>query len=155
MWETWVQSLGWEDPLEKEMATCSSILAWKIPWSEEPAGLQVCRFPKSQTWLSDLTFTFNFIKKIFWSKLTTFTILDLQVKFCCVILVVVLRFIVPTVSYTSFLQVCCAAWDCIRISQHCLSFPCVVLVWRTFSLTCVVDRTEHRCCFCCKPSSMC
>ena len=34
--ETWVQSLGWEDPLEKEMATHSSILAWKIPWTEEP-----------------------------------------------------------------------------------------------------------------------
>ena len=38
--ETWVQSLGWEDPLEKEMATHSSILAWKIPWTEEPGGLQ-------------------------------------------------------------------------------------------------------------------
>ena len=36
MWETWVQSLGWEDILEKEMATHSSILAWKIPWTEEP-----------------------------------------------------------------------------------------------------------------------
>ena len=38
--ETWVQSLGREDPLEKEMATHSSILAWKIPWTEEPGGLQ-------------------------------------------------------------------------------------------------------------------
>ena len=40
MWETWVQSLGWEDPLEKEIATHSSILAWRIPWTEEPGGLQ-------------------------------------------------------------------------------------------------------------------
>ena len=40
MWETWVQSLGQEDPLEKEMATHSSILAWRIPWMEEPGGLQ-------------------------------------------------------------------------------------------------------------------
>ena len=40
MWETWVQSLGWEVPLEKEMATHSSILAWKIPWMEEPGRLQ-------------------------------------------------------------------------------------------------------------------
>ena len=39
MWETWVQSLGWEDSLEKEMATHSSILAWRIPWTEEPGGL--------------------------------------------------------------------------------------------------------------------
>ena len=38
--ETWVQSLGQEDPLEKEMATHSSILAWRIPWTEEPGGLQ-------------------------------------------------------------------------------------------------------------------
>ena len=38
--ETWVQSLGWEDTLEKGMATHSSILAWTIPWTEEPGGLQ-------------------------------------------------------------------------------------------------------------------
>ena len=37
--ETWVQFLGREDPLEKEMATSSSILAWRIPWTEEPDGL--------------------------------------------------------------------------------------------------------------------
>ena len=40
MWETWVQSLGWKDSLEKEMTTHSSILAWRIPWTEEPSGLQ-------------------------------------------------------------------------------------------------------------------
>ena len=40
MQETWVQSLGREDPLEKEMATHSSILVWRIPWTEEPGGLQ-------------------------------------------------------------------------------------------------------------------
>ena len=39
MWETWVRSLGREDPLEKEMATHSSILAWRIPWMEEPGRL--------------------------------------------------------------------------------------------------------------------
>ena len=40
MWETRVQSLGWEDSLEKDMATHSNILAWTIPWMEEPGGLQ-------------------------------------------------------------------------------------------------------------------
>ena len=40
MWDTWVQSLGQEDPLEKKMATQSSILAWRISWIEEPGGLQ-------------------------------------------------------------------------------------------------------------------
>ena len=38
--ETWVQPLGWEDPLEKGIVTYSSILAWKIPWTKEPGGLQ-------------------------------------------------------------------------------------------------------------------
>ena len=40
MWDTQVRSLGWEDPLEEEMATHSSIFAWRIPWTEEPGGLQ-------------------------------------------------------------------------------------------------------------------
>ena len=40
MWETWVLSLCWEDPLEEDMATHSSILAWRIPWTEEPGGVQ-------------------------------------------------------------------------------------------------------------------
>ena len=40
MQEIWVRSLDWEDPLEKEMATHSSILVWEIPWTEEPGGLQ-------------------------------------------------------------------------------------------------------------------
>ena len=38
--ETWIRSLGWEDPLEEEMATHSSSLAWRISWTEEPGGLQ-------------------------------------------------------------------------------------------------------------------
>ena len=40
VWETWVRSLGWKDPLKEGMATHSSILAWRIPWTEEPGGLQ-------------------------------------------------------------------------------------------------------------------
>ena len=40
MQETWVQSLGWEDPVEESMATHPSILTWRIPWTEEPVGLQ-------------------------------------------------------------------------------------------------------------------
>ena len=47
--ETWVQSLGQEDPLEKEMAIHSSILAWKIPWTEEPGGLQSTGSQESDT----------------------------------------------------------------------------------------------------------
>ena len=40
MWETWVQTLGWEDPLEKGKSTHSSILAWRIPWTVQSMGLQ-------------------------------------------------------------------------------------------------------------------
>ena len=51
--ETWVQSLGQEDPLEKEMAIHFSIIAWKIPWTEESGGLESMGLQKSQTWLSE------------------------------------------------------------------------------------------------------
>jgi len=53
MWETWVQSLGWEDLLEKEMATQSSILAWRIPWMEKPGRLQSMGWQRIR--LSDFT----------------------------------------------------------------------------------------------------
>ena len=49
VWETWVQSLGQEDPLEKEMATHSSILAWRTPWMEELGGLQSTGRKESDT----------------------------------------------------------------------------------------------------------
>ena len=52
MQETWVQFPGWEDPLEKGMASHSSILAWEIPWTEEPGGLQSMVWC-SWTWPSD------------------------------------------------------------------------------------------------------
>ena len=74
-WETWVRSLGLEDPPEKEMATHSSILAWRIPWMEELGGLQSNGVTKSRTWLSDFTFTFTYLglewKLTFSSPVTT------------------------------------------------------------------------------------
>ena len=53
MQEMRVRSLVWENPMEKEMATHSSILAWETPWTEEPGGLQSVGSQKSLTWLSD------------------------------------------------------------------------------------------------------
>ena len=53
MQDTWVRSLGWEDPLEKGVVTHSGILAWRIPWTEEPGGLQSMEVAKSRTRLSD------------------------------------------------------------------------------------------------------
>ena len=58
MLETWVRFLGQEDPLEKEMATHSSILAWKFPWTEEPAGYRSIG-RKSQTQLSAIFVSFS------------------------------------------------------------------------------------------------
>ena len=53
MRETQVWSLGQDDPLDKEMATHCSILAWEIPWTKEPGGVQAMVVAKSQTWLSN------------------------------------------------------------------------------------------------------
>ena len=66
MWETWVQSLGWEDPLEKEKATHSSILAWTIPWTMQSVGLQ-------RTGHDCATFAFTFfhsVSRVFSVKLS-------------------------------------------------------------------------------------
>ena len=54
MWETWVRSLGWEDPLEKRKATCSSILAWRIPWTKSIGSQRV-----GHDWVT-FTFTLGF-----------------------------------------------------------------------------------------------
>ena len=71
MWETWVRSLGWEDPLEKETATHSSILDWRIPRTEETGRCPWCRKESDTTeWLS--LFTYVIYK---WSKTTKL--------FCC------------------------------------------------------------------------
>ena len=56
MWETWVQSLRWEDPLGKGMATHCSILVWRIPQTEEPGGATVRGVAKSRTQLKQLTY---------------------------------------------------------------------------------------------------
>ena len=69
MQETWDQSLGREDPLEKEMVTHSSILAWRIPWMEEPGGLQ---FMGSRRVGHDFTFTLNNLKLPKWLTLNLY-----------------------------------------------------------------------------------
>ena len=74
MWETWVQSLGWEDPLEKEMATHSSLLAWRIPWMEEPGGQQSMGSQRvGHDWATSLYF--------FISCTLRFMILDLHMQY--------------------------------------------------------------------------
>ena len=71
MWETSVQSLGWEDPLEEGMAWHSSIFAWRIPMDRRAWQTTVCGITKSRTQLSDFTFTFTVSDFIFGgSKIT-------------------------------------------------------------------------------------
>ena len=62
MWEIWLRSLGWEDPLEKEMATHSSMLAWRIPWTEEPGGLQSTGSQRVRHGWATNTFSFTSLK---------------------------------------------------------------------------------------------
>ena len=57
MQETWVRSLGWEDPLEESMATHSRVLTWRSPWTEEPGGLQSMRSQRAGHGWGDLAFT--------------------------------------------------------------------------------------------------
>ena len=63
MQEVWVQFLGWEDPLEKEMATHSSILVWEIPWTEDPSGLRSMESQRVRhDWVSS-SFTFHLVEE--------------------------------------------------------------------------------------------
>ena len=64
MQETQVQFLGWEDPLEKEMATHSSTLAWRIPWTEEPGGLQSMGLQRIREGHDRVTFTCTFLETV-------------------------------------------------------------------------------------------
>ena len=83
IWETQVRSLDWEDPLEEGMATHSSILAWRIPWTEEPGGLQSMGSHRvrhdwatntftlqSFTYFTNLTLLISFISLITWKNLS-------------------------------------------------------------------------------------
>ena len=67
MQDTWAQSLGQEDPLEKEMATLSSILAWEIPWTEEPGGLQVHGVSKESDTTQGLNDNMVYLFRVRWN----------------------------------------------------------------------------------------
>ena len=73
-WETWIRSLGQEDPLEKEMATHSSILAWKTPRPEEPGGLQSMGSHMSQSLIINLSLYMHILLVLFLQSTLTNTI---------------------------------------------------------------------------------
>ena len=68
MWKTWVQSLGWEDPLEKEMATHSSIITWRNTWTGEPGRLQTMGSQRVRHDWATNTFTIRFALEVDFSK---------------------------------------------------------------------------------------
>ena len=78
MWETQVQSLGWEDPLEKEMAIHSSTIAWKIPWTEEPGRLQSMR---SQRVGHDWFISYIFLHYLVFWKFCIHDLINIKIKF--------------------------------------------------------------------------
>ena len=90
MLETWVRSLGWEDPLEKGTATHFSILAWRIPWTVESKGLQrvghywvtftqtIVKYEKKQVWSKDQNFIFMCRLYHCWIELTTCQSIDVS-----------------------------------------------------------------------------
>ena len=63
MWETWVPSLGWEDPLEKGMAVHASILAWRTPWTEDP--LRAVVHGVAQSWIRESNCQFHFHRAVY------------------------------------------------------------------------------------------
>ena len=83
MWETWIRSLGWEDPLEKGMATYSSILAWRIPWTAESMGSQRIRHDWAifTCGLHSKIFQENLLKmQNYWHRISRDTIQYLHLK---------------------------------------------------------------------------
>ena len=83
--ETWVRSLGWEDPLKKEMATHSSILAWRIPWTVEPGRLESMGLQRVGH--DRVTNAFTFLQAHFWKSEKIIRKPDqlLQVELCCIL----------------------------------------------------------------------
>ena len=86
MWDTWVRSLGREDPLEKEIVTYSSILAWRIPRMEEPGGLQSTGSQRvRQDWATSLSLSQVSQRQILWLKRWMFNINRLRFESCLII----------------------------------------------------------------------
>ena len=111
MQETWVQSLGWEDPLEKDMATHSSILAWRIPWTEKPGVLQSMGSQRvGHDWVTHI-FTFLFRRDSSTPILSNFRAVPTFQVFCHKL--IFRNFVCPAISYT--IKLACYFFDIIFI----------------------------------------
>ena len=118
IWETRVWSLGWEDPLEKEMATHSSILAWRILWTEEPGELQSMG-SQSQTWLGDWhTHKHNeHLHSFQWSATQTWWRKSLSLRICAS-LIIFLGYISRCELHPQHLL---STWHIVRLNMNLLN----------------------------------
>ena len=109
--ETWVQSLGWEDPLEKEMATHSSILAWKISWTEEAGGLQSMGSQRvGDNWATNTQHTAFFMVQLSHPYMTTgesiaLTLQTLSAKWYLCFLNMLSRFVIAFLARSKHLLI--------------------------------------------------
>ena len=106
--ETWVRSLGWEDPLEEGVATHSGILAWKIPWTKEPGWLQPIVLQRVQTWLRA---SLSLSDKLCW-------ISQVVVITCCHLLCIV-RVLASIINYIQYVHICMCVYMylCIHVCK--------------------------------------
>ena len=118
MWETWVRSLSQEDPLEKEIATHSSIRAWRIPWMEEPGGLQSMGSQRvGHDWVTSLHFHF------LCQRSAAFIYMDLFLSslFCSINYLCIFLVILSYLDHCSFMQLHSKTWSSV-VSVICFSF---------------------------------
>ena len=124
MRETRVQSLGWEDPLEKEMAIHSSTHAWKIPWTEEPGRLQSMGLQRvGHDWATSLCHTSdNYTLFISWARGTSFQslllLLDLLSLPSCYVMCFIIFVIILWESEVKVAQSCLTLCNCVDCTLH-------------------------------------
>ena len=119
MQETWVWSLGWEGPLEEDMATHSSILAWRIPWTEEPAGLQSIGLQRVGHDWSDLARIYiNYVKALKINKSRQTLKANMLVAQSCLILCNPMDCSPPGSSVQGILQARILEWVAMPFSRQ-------------------------------------
>ena len=144
MQETWVWSLGWEDPLKKGTATHSSIFAWRIPQTEEPDRLQSVGVVKSQTQLSDFHFHFHCDRLQKWTQVIPTFLCDLVMWLCSFFYQFPLL-ITSRLTCNLFGSVSCGQSDICEFLSLDLRRPCRFPFSFLKPWACQVDRSELAC----------
>ena len=120
MQETWVQSLGRKDPLEKGMVTSSSIVAWRIPWTKEPGGPESMRSQGVEhDWVTN---THEYIYMFFFYSLFSYRLLkDAEYSFLCYTLALVYSGVYILIASSQFIPLSTSPWITISLFSVCES----------------------------------